>query len=64
MFPALYQRIAVTQNPPGAPAGVADRGDEVGRHLAARFAIVRPMLTTLSAITPRPTQRCMPKKPL
>ena len=32
--------------------------------MAARFSMVRPMLTMLSAITPRPTQRSIPRKPL
>ena len=32
--------------------------------LAACFSIARPMLTTLSAMTPKPTQRCIPTRPL
>jgi hypothetical protein len=64
VFGVSVNGIAVAQNPPEWPAGVADLLIGGAPHLAACLFIVRPMLMMLSAITPRATQRSIPTKSL
>ena len=52
-----------TQNPPGVTGG--RNGVMVtGAYRAVCFSIARPIFMTLSAMTPSPTQRFIPTRPL
>ena len=48
----------------GAMSGVELSEAVKARDGLARLAMALPMLIRLSAMTPRPTQRCMPASPL
>ena len=44
--------------------GLMQNGVEGNSYLADCLPMARPTLIRLSAITPRPTQRCIPRSPL
>src|SRR5215471_13977494 len=64
MFLAIGQRDEAKKNPPGRAAGLEGLVMNVGPYGPARLRSPRPMLMRLSAMTPSPTQRCMPASPL